>query len=421
MKTKQRFYTDRTILILLALLSAFPPISTDLYLPAMPHMVQLLNTSQNLINLTLSIFFLFFSLSILLWGPISEKYGRKPILLIGLVIYSLAGIGCALSASVYQLIAARILQALGGGAAVAVATAMVKDMYSGRQREKVLAVVMAMVIVAPVVAPLLGAAILKVASWRTVFWILGGIGILVFGLALLLDETLDEKYTGSLAGSLFRLGVVMKNPGFSVLLGIFSLAPLPMMAYVASSSFIYIRGFGLSEQSFSYFFAFNALGSICGPLLYIKISRWINARNLITLCFRYNSALRSVPDRGREPVALFLRRIHGRGDHVNEHDPAADGQPDASSTKKGRRLGFVADQLHRHAHGQHRNVPHLAAIRQSDPLSGDDASHDRGGLRQPVAVGQEQTLYSADGLIRTPGWSGRARFVRLRPASQKWQ
>ena len=285
MNTKQRFFTDRTMLLMLALLSAFPPISTDLYLPALPNMVQVMNASQSLVNLTLSLFLLFFSLGILIWGPISEKYGRKPILLIGLAIYTLAGIGCALSTTVYQLIAGRIMQAAGGGAATAVATAMVKDMYSGRKREAVLAVVMAMVIVAPIVAPLLGAMLLKIADWRMIFWMLGGVGALVFSLALLLDETLEEKYTGSLAGSLLRLGVVIKNPGFSTLLGIFSLVPLPMLAFVASSSFIYIRWFGMSEQSFSYFFAFNAMGAICGPLLYIRISRWINARKLIVVCF----------------------------------------------------------------------------------------------------------------------------------------
>lgn len=273
------------MLLMLALLSAFPPISTDLYLPALPNMVQVMNASQSLVNLTLSLFLLFFSLGILIWGPISEKYGRKPILLIGLAIYTLAGIGCALSTTVYQLIAGRIMQAAGGGAATAVATAMVKDMFSGRKREAVLAVVMAMVIVAPIVAPLLGAMLLKIADWRMIFWMLGGVGALVFSLALLLDETLEEKYTGSLAGSLLRLGVVIKNPGFSTLLGIFSLVPLPMLAFVASSSFIYIRWFGMSEQSFSYFFAFNAMGAICGPLLYIRISRWINARKLIVVCF----------------------------------------------------------------------------------------------------------------------------------------
>lgn len=273
------------MLVMLALLSAFPPISTDLYLPALPNMVQVMNASQSLVNLTLSLFLLFFSLGILIWGPISEKYGRKPTLLVGLAIYTLAGIGCALSTSVYQLIAGRIMQAAGGGAATAVATAMVKDMYSGRKREAVLAVVMAMVIVAPIVAPLLGAMLLKIADWRMIFWMLGVVGALVFSLALLLDETLEEKYTGSLAGSLLRLGVVIKNPGFSTLLGIFSLVPLPMLAFVASSSFIYIRWFGMSEQSFSYFFAFNAMGAICGPLLYIRISRWIKARQLIGVCF----------------------------------------------------------------------------------------------------------------------------------------
>lgn len=273
------------MLVMLALLSAFPPLSTDLYLPALPHMVEVMHTRQSLANLTLSLFFLFFSFGVLTWGPVSDKYGRKPVLLIGLGLYTLASLGCAMSANVLELILARIFQAFGGGAATAVATAMVKDMYAGRKRESVLAVVMAMVIIAPVVAPVLGAMILKMTCWRTIFLILGGISTMVFLLSLLLDETLENRYSGSMIHSLGRLGVVMKNPGFSFLLGIFSMVPLPLMAFIAASSFIYIRGFGMNEALFSYYFAFNAVGAMAGPLLYIRISKWMDSGNIIVICF----------------------------------------------------------------------------------------------------------------------------------------
>lgn len=285
MNKKQRFFGDRTMLVMLALLSAFPPLSTDLYLPALPHMVESMHTSQGYVNLTLSLFFLFFSVGILVWGPASEKYGRKPVVLTGLGIYVLGSMGCALSADVIQLILCRVLQAFGGGAATAVATAMVKDMYSGRKRESVLAVVMAMVIIAPVIAPVLGAMILKIASWRAVFWLLGGIGAVVFALSLFLDETLENRYSGSMIHALGRLVVVMRNPGFTFLLATFSLVPLPLMAFIAASSFVYIRGFGMTEEMYSYYFAFNALGAMAGPLLYIRISRWMRAGNIIAAGF----------------------------------------------------------------------------------------------------------------------------------------
>jgi DHA1 family bicyclomycin/chloramphenicol resistance-like MFS transporter len=282
MNTKQRFFGERTILVMLALLSAFPPLSTDLYLPALPHVMALMETSQSLINLSLSLFLLFFAIGILIWGPVSEKYGRKPILLTGLALYIAGSVGCALSVNVTQLILSRIIQAFGGGAASAVVTAMVKDMYSGHKRESVLAIVMAMVVVALVVAPVMGAWLLKFMPWTTIFWVLTGIGSIAFFASLLLDETLEKRYSGSLIQSLGRLAVVLKNPGFSILLSIFSMVPLPMMAFIAASSFVYIQGFGMTESLYSYYFAFNALGALAGPLFYIRLSRQIAPDHIIT-------------------------------------------------------------------------------------------------------------------------------------------
>ncbi|MFV0439583.1 MAG: multidrug effflux MFS transporter [Desulfopila sp.] len=285
MRYKQKYYSEMSIIGLLALLSAFPPLSIDLYLPALPHVVEELHASQATVNLSLSLFFIFFALGILLWGPISEKYGRKPILLIGLVLYIVGSASCALSPNVHGLIAARIVQAFGGGAAGAVAAAMVKDIFTGRKRESVLAVIMTMVIIAPVVAPVLGAIILQYMSWTAVFWVLTCVGIVALLLSLRLEETLTDRYTGSLLHSLGRLGVVLKNPGFSILLAVFSLAPLPLMAFIAASSFIYIEGFGMTERMYSYYFAFNALGAIAGPFLYIRLSKRFSPGNIIAICF----------------------------------------------------------------------------------------------------------------------------------------
>ncbi|WP_035239222.1 multidrug effflux MFS transporter [Desulfobacter vibrioformis] len=281
MHQKQKFFGDRSIIAMLALLSAFPPLSTDLYLPALPHVMEEFNAGQTLVNLSLSLFLISFSLGILIWGPVSEKYGRKPILLTGLVLYTLSSIVCAMSTNVTTLVLARVFQGFGGGAGSAVATAMVKDMYTGRKRESVLAVVMAMVIVAPVVAPVAGAQILRFMSWHAIYWALAGIGLVSFCLSLFLDEPLETPYPGSLFNALGRLAVVMKNPGFSILLMIFSMISLPIMTFIGASAFIYIQGFGMDEQAYSYYFGLNALGALAGPLIYIQISRWFSPGNII--------------------------------------------------------------------------------------------------------------------------------------------
>ena len=285
MTSDQNIPRRKGALAFLALISAFPPLSTVLYLPALPQMVEALDTTQTSVNLTLSMFFLFFSAGLLFWGPLSEKFGRKPILLSGLTIYVLASLVCAFSQSVEQLIAGRIVQALGGSAGTVVATAIVKDLYSGRERESVMATIMSMVIIAPMVAPVLGALLLKYTTWRTIFLMLAAIGATALMGGMFFRETLSGKFTGTVFGSWYRLVVVLKNRGFTSLLLIFSLAPIALMAFLASASYIYINEFGLTEGQFSLFFAFNATCAMLGPMIYMRMRRHIDPKLIITGCF----------------------------------------------------------------------------------------------------------------------------------------
>ncbi|MCL9775282.1 multidrug effflux MFS transporter [Vibrio sp. S4B1] len=273
------------MLFFLVIISAFPPLTIDLYLPALPQMVDIFNTNQSMVNLTLSSYFVTYAIGLLFWGPLSEKFGRKPILLTGIGGYMLASIFCALAGNIEQLIAARVLQAFAGSAITVVATAIVKDLYEGREREKIMATIMSLVIIAPMIAPVLGAFLLQIASWRMMFVTLAVFGFFASILAFCYKETLETKYDGSMLRSWSRLGVVMKNPRFVALLAIFSVTPMALMAFLASGSYIYINGFGLTEQEFSYAFAFNALCASFGPTLYMKLSRHISVQKVISLCF----------------------------------------------------------------------------------------------------------------------------------------
>lgn len=278
----QKYLGERGLVLLIAFLSAFIPLSTDLYLPALPRMAENLNAAPSLINLTLSLFFIFFAAGTLLWGPLSDKYGRKRILLVGLVMYTIASTLCALSANVYQLIIFRILQAIASGAVTSVGSAVVKDVYTGRKRESVLALVSSMVMISPIVAPVVGALILKFTTWRGVFWALAVVGLFAMAGGIAMEETINKRYQGNILQSFGRLGVVAKNPGFLALLITFSIMAIPMMSFISSSSYIYINQFGVSEQVFSYYFAGNALFLVIGPLLYIKLSGYYKSNSLIT-------------------------------------------------------------------------------------------------------------------------------------------
>jgi MFS transporter, DHA1 family, multidrug resistance protein len=282
---KQKYLGTTGLVIFIAILSAFVPLSTDLYLPALPGMSAYFGTSADRINLTLTAFFIFYALGTLIWGPLSDHYGRKPILISGLGVYIIASAFCALMRSVDGLIWCRIFQALGGSAAGAVATAIVKDVYSGKKRESVLAIVQSMVTISPAVAPVLGAFMLKIFSWRGVFWSLTAIGFVALVGSLLFEESIPQRTSGVLLQSLGHLGKVLQNRGFAYLLVLFSLGVISVMAFIASSTYIYQDGFHLSSQVYSYYFSLNALGMIAGPMLYLWLSRRFHAENIIWSCF----------------------------------------------------------------------------------------------------------------------------------------
>ncbi|CDT85185.1 membrane transport protein [Vibrio coralliirubri] len=285
MKRPQPVLGKTGMLFFLVIISAFPPLTIDLYLPALPQMVEVFNTDRSMVNLTLSSYFVTYAIGLLFWGPLSEKFGRKPILLIGLAGYMVASILCAMTNSIEQLIGARVFQAFAGSAITVIATAIVKDLYDGREREKIMATIMSLVIIAPMVAPVFGAFLLKIASWRMMFVTLAIFGAFASVLACCYRETLETKYQGSMFRSWGRMGVVMKNRSFLKLLVIFSIIPMALMGFLAAGSYIYIDHFGLTEQQFSYAFAFNALCASFGPTIYMKLSYRMPVQKVISGCF----------------------------------------------------------------------------------------------------------------------------------------
>ena len=333
MKQVQPILGRKGTLLFLVIISAFPPLTMDLYLPALPQMVEVLNTNQSMVNLTLSAYFVTYAIGLLFWGPLSEKFGRKPILLTGILIYIIASVFCGLSTSVEHLIFSRIVQAFGGSAITVVATAIIKDLYDGREREKIMATIMSLVIIAPMVAPVLGAFLLKVASWHMMFYTLAAFGVFATLFALCYRETLATRYTGSVLRSWGRLGTVLKNPQFISLLAIFSIVPMALMAFLAAGSYIYINDFGLTEQEFSYAFAFNAFFASFGPVIYIKLSKVINVQKIITGCFLlltvcgcvtytygYTSPWLFAFLAGPATLSVIMMRIPGTNLMLDQHD-----------------------------------------------------------------------------------------------------
>ncbi|MFC1841181.1 multidrug effflux MFS transporter [Thermodesulfobacteriota bacterium] len=277
--------SNKMIMLLVALIASFPPLSTDLYLPALPTMSEHLNCSVALVTASLYVFFIFVSISSILWGPLSDKYGRKRILLIGVPLYVLSSIFCVLSQNVYQLITARIFQAIGAGAAMAVNLAIVKDVFPGKKRESTIALATVLNGMIPVIAPSIGSLIIKYTSWRGTFGVLIFIGILVWIFVLFLKETNREFSDVSTFKTTLRLLVVLKNPHFTRLLTVFSVISIPLLGFISVSSFIFVNRFGISNETYSFYFGAIAANFIIGGPIYLLLRKYFKPLSIISACY----------------------------------------------------------------------------------------------------------------------------------------
>jgi len=284
-QNNQKQLSDNVIMLLVALIASFPALSTDLYLPALPTMSEELNCSVALVTSSLYVFFIFVSISSVVWGPLSDKYGRKRILMIGVPLYILSSIFCVLSQNVFQLIAARIFQAVGAGSAMAVNLAIVKDVFPGKKREHTLALAAMLNGMIPVIAPSIGSLIIKYTSWRGTFGALIIIGILVWIFVLFLKETNREYSDVSTFKTTLRLLVVLKNPNFTRLLIVFSVISIPILAFISVSSFLFVKRFGLSNEAFSIYFGVISACFIIGGPIYLLLRKFFKPLSIITTCY----------------------------------------------------------------------------------------------------------------------------------------
>ena len=277
------------LLLLLVCAALIMPLSFDMYTPAIPHMAQNLGTTKSFINLTMVGYLFFFSIGLLVFGPLSDRVGRKPIMLLGLCMNFVGAFMCALSTSVWFLIFSRIIQALGAGAADAMTTSIVKDAIKPQKRQDAISFIQLMLIIGPVVAPVFGAAIVSFFSWHATFIFLGALGAICFIIALFFTETLDneERLSGEGTNIIKQFIDVFKRPGFTWFLTTFTMFDLGFMAYVAVASYIYISFFNLSEMAYGIFFGVTALFSMLGPFAWQFVSRWIKAKVFFSLLIAF--------------------------------------------------------------------------------------------------------------------------------------
>lgn len=262
--------------VVLGLLTALGPLSTDMYLPSLPDMAARLDASLPQIQLTLSMFLVGFAVCQIIYGPMSDRLGRMPVLVGSLLLFSLASAGCAFAGEVEMLIAARTIQALGAGGGVVVARAIVRDLYEGDRAGQELALMGTVLGIVPLFAPLLGAVLHDAFGWRSTFVVMalmGLTGALVVRVCMI--ETLKPEYIrpATAASIAADFGALLRHPVYLVYLAFACCAYGGLFSFLSASSFVLQNVYGLSELQFGFAFACPVSGYMAGTLAGRRMTR----------------------------------------------------------------------------------------------------------------------------------------------------
>lgn len=256
--------------IVLALLTALGPLSTDMYLPSLPAIAANLQASTGQTQLTLSAFLFGFAAGQFFYGPISDRVGRKPVLLFGLGLFILASLVCALAPNIEILIASRFLQALGASGPIVLGRAIVRDFYEGPRAGKELSRMGTIMGVVPALAPILGGLIAQFYEWRVTFGMMLLCGIALAAIVLLrLPESIRKTSDMPISfGSILKgFGMLLRHPGYRTYVSFSMLAYGGLFAFISGSSFVLQGVYHLDELSYAFSFAFMVVGYIGGTVL----------------------------------------------------------------------------------------------------------------------------------------------------------
>ena len=271
--------------VVLGLLCATGPLAIDMFLPALPTIAAHLGGVMAEAQLTITAYFIAYGLAQMVYGPVADMVGRKPPLIAGLTLFLAGSVGCALAPDMGWLVAARVVQALGGAAAMVIPRAIIRDMHTGAQATRLMALVMLIISVSPMLAPLAGSGIIAVSGWRAIFAVLAIAAGLSIAVTLLLQpETLRPENRVPVRLSAIRRGAatLLRDPVFMGLTFVGGFGMASFFIFLASASFVYTGHYGLSPTGFSLAFAANAAGFFSASQLAAWLGEKFGAGRVVT-------------------------------------------------------------------------------------------------------------------------------------------
>ncbi len=248
---------------ILGLLAAVGPFAIDMYLPAMPAIGADLGASVAATQMTLTAFFIAFGVAQMVYGPWADQVGRKPPLYVGLTIFVIGSLGCVFAPSISWLVVSRFVQGIGAAVVMVVPRAIIRDMHTGTQATRLMAMIMLVISISPMLAPLAGSGLILLTGWRAIFAVLCGAAVLSLLLTgYMLPETLkpEHRVRMNLGNLLHGTRILLRDPVFMGLTFIGGFGMASFFVFIASASFVYTGQFGLSPTGFSLAFAINAIG-----------------------------------------------------------------------------------------------------------------------------------------------------------------
>ncbi|WP_111498338.1 multidrug effflux MFS transporter [Marinobacter bohaiensis] len=276
--------TSLSTTLLLAATVALGPLATDMYLPAMPQMGELLGASTGQVQMTLSLYMAGFALAQLICGPLADSLGRKPVMIGGLLLFTVASVGCALATDIEGLMLCRFLQALGGSAGPVLGRAAVRDIHSPREAARIMGLMAAIMGLAPALAPTLGGLLLAASGWPAIFLALAGYALLMVTLiALRLPEPLPLHYRQPLRPRplLRNYGTVLRDRSFQGYAVTNALVFSGLFAFLSGSSFVLIDFLGVSPSAFGAYFSVIVFGFVSGSFLSARLARRFSPDQLL--------------------------------------------------------------------------------------------------------------------------------------------
>lgn len=261
--------TRRTIFVL-GPLSIFGPLSMDMYLPALPQLARELSASDAQAQVTMSACMMGLGIGQLIAGPLSDRFGRRRPLIVGVALFALLSVACALAPSIEMLIALRLVQGMAGAAGMVVSMATARDMFHGAELSRLMSLLALVSFMGPTLAPVIGGQLVRVMDWRGIFGVLGGIGALLLVVAITsLRETLppERRHADHCASTGSRFREVVRDRQFRLLLLVASVTSTGFFAYLSMTSFIFQQQFSISPTAFSLVFALNSVAMLAGSQL----------------------------------------------------------------------------------------------------------------------------------------------------------